>query len=247
MSSVMDNVQLKKTGGKAKAATKKTPVVKKTAAPTKKATPVKKAAAPAKKATPAKKAAAPTKKITTSATTEPSLILYVNKVSKVYNNDVGVYKNVKEYLEQVLKYWVDVIAKTSTEQLKDRKTVQERDIRSAIEELIPENNLRQTILTNLDGRLEKYSADKKSVSLTMSKPRITTLFKTKLDNVKVSDKALFYLTAFLEDVVRETTMAANEFSKKKERSNIVLDDLRRGLKTNADLTLLTSSIEFPSK
>lgn len=195
---------------------------------------------------PAKRAATTSTK---SATTpnDINILLYITRISKQYNNDVGVYKNLKSYLQDVVFYWLRNLVNTSKEKLSGKVTVQERHLITALEELLPENDVRANLLKYANNVLERYTADKKSVTFYMSKPRVCKLVKTELDSLKISDKGLVFLTALVESIVVELTTAANEFSKKKERSNIVMDDIMRALKNNEQLMLLTNAVPLPEK
>ncbi len=186
----------------------------------------KKPAPPAKKVV-AKKAEAPTG--------PPNFYTYIAKISKEVNDGVGVRKNVREFLDTVLKTLIRELTRRATENLKKRTTIQERDIEAAINAYLPDNKVREIVLKEAGNVLKEFGETKK-VDLLMSVPRTKKNMTEDLSSeIKISRKATIYLAAALEQVVIELTEAANVYSKQKERSNITLPDLQRAVKKDAEL------------
>jgi len=215
--------------GGAKTKTKKT---------SKKAAVAKKVPATKKKVSAAKKtvvAKAPSKKVVVEAKGPPNFYTYIAKISKEVNDGVGVRKNVREFLDTVLKTLITELTQRATQNLKKRTTLQERDIEAAVNAYLPENKVREMVLKEASNVLKEFGESGK-VELLMSVPRTKKNMTEGLgDNIKISRKATIYLAAALEQVVIELTEAANVYSKQKERSNITLPDLQRAIKKDADL------------
>lgn len=188
--------------------------------------------APASAPAPAKAStSAPKEKV---ARTEPlSLSSYIVKVSKSAHDNVGVRKNVKEHLEQLLLAFIRLVNQHSEENLKTRKTLQERDIEHAVRVFLPEGTLREAVLARAEKVLAEYNETKKTVGLEMSVPRVRAWLVWGLsdkENLHVSKNAVVYLTAVLDQFIVELTREANVYSQEKKRSNITLPDFERAVK-----------------
>lgn len=212
-------------------------MAKKTASKSAKGSTSKKVApAPAKAVAkaPAKATTAPKEKKEKVARTEPlSLSSYIVKVSKSAHDNVGVRKNVKEHLEQLLLAFIRLVNQHAEENLKTRKTLQERDIEHAVRVFLPEGTLRDAILSRAEKVLADYGETKKTAGLEMSVPRVRAWLVWGLsdkENLHVSKNAVVYLTAVLDQFIIELTREANVFSQEKKRSNITLPDFQRAVK-----------------
>lgn len=206
-------------------------MAKKTATPAKGSTSKKVAPAPAKAVA---KAPATKEKKEKVARTEPlSLSSYIVKVSKSAHDNVGVRKNVKEHLEQLLLAFIRLVNQHAEENLKTRKTLQERDIEHAVRVFLPEGNLRDAVLNRAEKVLADYNETKKTAGLEMSVPRVRAWLVWGLsdkENLHVSKNAVVYLTAVLDQFIIELTREANVYSQEKKRSNITLPDFERAVK-----------------
>lgn len=208
-------------------------MAKKTATPAKGST--SKKVAPAKvKATASTSATAPAPAKEKKERTEPlSLSSYIVKVSKSAHDNVGVRKNVKEHLEQLLLAFIRLVNQHAEENLKTRKTLQERDIEHAVRVFLPEGTLRDAVLSRAEKVLADYGETKKTAGLEMSVPRVRAWLVWGLsdkENLHVSKNAVVYLTAVLDQFIIELTREANVYSQEKQRSNITLPDFERAVK-----------------
>ncbi len=174
------------------------------------------------------------KKTVKPARTEPlSLSSYIVKVSKSANDGVGVRKNVKERIDELLLSFIRLVNKHAEENLKSRKTLQERDIEHSIRVFFPEGKLQTSLLERADKVLETFVSTKKTEGLDMSRPRTHSWLVWGLsdkENLHVSRNAVAYLTGALDQFVIEITREANIYSKEKERNNITLPDFEKAVK-----------------
>lgn len=172
----------------------------------------------------------------------PNFYTYIVKISKEVNDGVGVRKNVKELLDTIARNMIRELTRRAEAGLKRRTTIQERDIETAIKAYLPENKVRDMILSEADEVFSTFNESKK-FDLIFSVPRTKKNMSVYAgENIKISRKATIYLAAALEQVVIELTEAANEYSKAKNRSNITLPDLERAVKKDAELKEFMSRV-----
>lgn len=183
----------------------------------------------------------PTKKTPTEG--PPNFYTYIVKISKDVNDDVGVRKNVREFLDELVRNLIKKFVTLAQDGLKDRTTIQERDIERGVKEFLPENEVREMLL-NESASVMKTFEDTKKFDLLMSVPRVKkNMMEFADEGIKISKRANVYLATVLEQVIIEVTKAANEFSKKNNRNNITRPDLEKAVKNDAELKDLLTRAE----
>lgn len=189
-------------------------------APPKKTTEPKKVVKATKADKPKKAAATKTDK---APRTEPlSLSTYIVKASKAGNNGVGVRKNLKEHLEQLLLTFIRHVNIHAEESMKadKRKTLQERDIKAAVEAFVSHGDFRNALLERGTNGIE----NSKELNMSVARTREWLVHGlSDKDTVRVGKDAVSYLTGVLEQVVVELTKVSNV----NERPNITLPDFQK--------------------
>jgi len=185
------------------------------------------------------------------ARTQPlSITSYIVKVSKAANEGVGVRKNVKELIENLLMEFIRSVNKHAEENLKSRKTLQDRDIEHALNAFLPEGKYRDALIARGNTVIESFTANKKTDGVNMSVPRTREWLVWGLsdkENLHVSKTAVVYLASVLDQFIAELTREANVFSQEKKHSNITMPDLLRAQKKNTDLSAFLNVFETLSR
>lgn len=181
-----------------------------------------------------------------------------HKILKQHDPDLRMSGDVKKSLEKLVHLLVKKIVVTAiyVTSSRDSKTIQARDIQTAVRIDIDEN-LAKYSMTNGNRAVVKYlsfqnkkgkktSANTKSgliIQPSKIRSHILSVMKNYMTDGRLSDTAPVYLTGVIEYLLSEIISLAVEVTKKRQAKMIGVDDVKKAVHEDESLQLTLCSLQ----
>lgn len=153
-----------------------------------------------------------------------NFITYIAKIGKVQTDDLPLFKDCREFLNEKIVYWIRQLIREAEDRLGDRKTITDKDVDTAICTLVrvpdrQDNKLAQ-IFREIGTEYASGESDYKT-DLYIPFARLSKCAKNNIQykDTKISKKALIYLLAVVEQIILEFVQAGYDVYQKKDKKS----------------------------